>query len=275
MIPQVNKIAVFHNCDLVGSLQMTPDGRSCAFEYSREWLAKGFTLSPLELPLTSGIVFSEPDKFDRNFAVFEDSMPDGYGLYLIDRMLRKLGLQLRNLTPLQRLAIVGSSGMGALRYEPTVNLDSVRSGVSIDELDEIQKKALEILSEKGEGDESLLYYNSANSGGARPKIVMADSDGSHWLVKFRHTYDSAEIGREEFLYMNTAAKCGINVPRTRLLKDRYFAIERFDIENGKGVHVVTAAALLKSDFRNQDVDYTNLLSLTVYLSHDPVQVEEM
>ena len=275
MIPQVNKISVFHNDDFVGTLQMTPDGHSCAFEYSREWLSSGFALSPLELPLTSDMIFSEPDKFDRNFAVFEDSMPDGYGLYLIDRMLRKSGFQLRNLTPLQRLAIVGSSGMGALRYEPTVNLDSVKTGVSVDELDDIQRKALEILSEKGEGDESLLYYNSANSGGARPKVVMADSDGSHWLVKFRHTYDSAEIGREEYLYMNAASKCGINVPRTRLLKDRYFAIERFDIENGKGVHVVTAAALLKSDFRNQDADYTNLLALTGYLTQDPLQVEEM
>ena len=79
---------------------MTSDARLCVFENSREWLAKGFTLSPLELPLTSGIVFSEPNKFDRNFAVFEDSMPDGYGLYLIDRMLRKSGFQLKNLKSL-------------------------------------------------------------------------------------------------------------------------------------------------------------------------------
>lgn len=275
MIPQVNKITVFHNRDLVGTIQMTPDGRSCAFEYSREWLSSGFALSPFELPLTSDMIFSEPDKFDRGFAVFEDSIPDGYGLYLIDRMLRKSGFQLRNLNPLQRLAIVGSSGMGALRYEPAVSLDSIKAGVSIEELDDIQRKALEILSEKGEGDESLLYYNSANSGGARPKVVMADLDGSHWLVKFRHTYDSAEIGKEEYLYMSTAAKCGINIPRIRLLKDRYFAIERFDIEDGRGVHVVTAAALLKSDFRNQDADYTNLLALTGYLTQNPHQVEEM
>lgn len=275
MIPQVNKITVFHNDELVGTLQMTPDGRSCAFEYSREWLSNGFALSPLELPLTSDLIFSEPDKFDRNFAIFEDSMPDGYGLYLIDKMLRKSGFRLRNLTPLQRLAIVGSSGMGALRYEPTVNLDRISTGVSVDQLDDIQKKALEILSEKGEGDESLLYYNSANSGGARPKVVMEDPAGSHWLVKFRHTYDSANIGKEEYLYMNTAAKCGINVPRTQLLKNQYFAIERFDIEKGRGVHVVTAAALLKVDFRNQDTDYTNLLALTGYLTQDPLQVEEM
>lgn len=275
MIPDIDKIRVYHNDDFVGTLRMTPEGHSCAFEYSPEWMQEGFSLSPLELPLTSDLLFSEPDKFDRNFAVFEDSMPDGYGLYLIDRMLRKEGFQLRNLTPLQRLAIVGSSGMGALRYEPNVSLQDGVSKIGEEQLDEVQHTALEILSEKDEGDESLLYYNSANSGGARPKIVMTDSEGTHWLVKFRHTYDSAEIGREEYLYMNAARESGIDVPRTRLLKDRYFAVERFDIENGKGVHVVTAAAILKSDFRNQDVDYTNLLALTGYLTQDPVQVEEM
>lgn len=275
MIPDIDKIRVFHNDDFVGTLRMTPEGRSCAFEYSPGWLQEGFSLSPLELPLTSDLLFSEPDKFDRNFAAFEDSMPDGYGLYLIDRMLRKEGFQLRNLTPLQRLAIVGSSGMGALRYEPCIDLQDNVSRIGEDRLDEVQHKALEILSEKEEGDESLLYCNSANSGGARPKIVMTDSEGLHWLVKFRHTYDSAEIGREEFLYMNAARESCIDIPRTRLFKDRYFAVERFDIENGQGVHVVTAAALLKSDFRNQDVDYTNLLALTGYLTQDPQQVEQM
>lgn len=275
MIPDIDKMRVYHNDDFVGTLRITPEGSSCAFEYSPEWLQNGFSLSPLELPLSSDLLFSEPDKFDRNFAVFEDSMPDGYGLYLIDRMLRKGGFQLRNLNPLQRLAIVGSSGMGALRYEPDVNLQDKVSKIGEEQLDEVQHKALEILSEKHEGDESLLYYNSANSGGARPKIVMTDSEGGHWLVKFRHTYDSAEIGREEYLYMNAARESGIDVPRTRLLKDRYFAVERFDVENGRGVHVVTAAALLKSDFRNQDVDYTNLLALTGYLTQDPIQVEEM
>ena len=275
MITQVDKIIVYHNEDLVGTLQMTPDGKSCVFEYSQQWLRDGFALSPLELPLSSDLLYAQPDKFDGNFAVFEDSMPDGYGLYLIDRMLRKEGFQLKNLTPLQRLAIVGSSGMGALRYEPYIELDKSDMKVSMDQLDEVQQKALDILSEKDEGDESLLYYNSANSGGARPKVVMADSQGTHWLIKFRHTYDSAEIGREEYLYMSVASECGINIPKIKLLKDKYFAIERFDLENAKGIHVVTAAALLQTDFRNQDVDYTNLLALTGYLTQDPAQVEEM
>lgn len=114
-----------------------------------------------------------------------------------------------------------------------LELDHERRYIGIEALDEIQKKVLDLLSGKEKGSESFLYYNSANSGGARPKMIMTESDGTHWLVKFRHTYDSPDIRQEEYLYMNTAAECGITVPKIRLLKDRYFAIERFDIENGK------------------------------------------
>ena len=76
--------------------------------------------------------------------------------------------------------------------------------------------------------------------------------------------------------METARECGVSIPSVGLVRDKYFAIERFDYdENGQKLHVVTAAALLKTDFRNQDVDYTNLLALTGYLTQDPLQVEEM
>lgn len=75
MIPQMNKIKVFHNDDFAGTLQMTPDGKGCVFGYAPEWLRNGFSLSPIELPLTSQLLYSEPEKFDGNFALFEDSMP--------------------------------------------------------------------------------------------------------------------------------------------------------------------------------------------------------
>ena len=76
--------------------------------------------------------------------------------------------------------------------------------------------------------------------------------------------------------MTTARECGITIPRIGLLNGRYFAIERFDITpDDKRRHVLSAAALLKTDFRRQDVDYTYLLALTGYLTQDPAQVEEM
>ena len=273
----VKKINVLLRDEPVGTLQRDPANGVCVFEYDKGWLANGFSLSPTELPLQSGLFYADKDKFGGGFAVFEDSLPDGYGLYLLDRMLRKQNTSLMELNPLQRLSIIGTAGMGALTYLPMMTgFHAQKELEDIAQLDHLQEEALKVLSENGVGDESFLYYNSANSGGARPKTALRSRDGSHWLVKFRHVYDPEDIGKSEFLYMKTARACGITIPRIGLVKDRYFAIERFDFApDGKKRHVVTAAALLKTDFRKQDVDYINLLALTGYLTQDPGQVEEM
>lgn len=273
----IKKINVLLRDEPVGTLQRDPANGVCVFEYDKGWLANGFSLSPTELPLQSGLFYADKDKFGGGFAVFEDSLPDGYGLFLLDRMLRKQNTSLIELNPLQRLSIIGTAGMGALTYLPMMTgFHAQKELEDIAQLDNLQEEALKVLAEKGAGDESYLYYNSANSGGARPKTALRSQDGSHWLVKFRHVYDPEDIGKSEFLYMKTARACGITIPRIGLVKDRYFAIERFDFApDGKKRHVVTAAALLKTDFRKQDVDYTNLLALTGFLTQDPDQVEEM
>lgn len=273
----IKKINVLLRDEPVGTLQRDPANGVCVFEYDKGWLANGFSLSPTELPLQSGLFYADKDKFGGGFAVFEDSLPDGYGLFLLDRMLRKQNTSLIELNPLQRLSIIGTAGMGALTYLPMMTgFHAQKELEDIAQLDHLQEEALKVLAEKGAGDESYLYYNSANSGGARPKTALRNHDGSHWLVKFRHVYDPEDIGKSEFLYMKTARACGITIPRIGLVKDRYFAIERFDFApDGKKRHVVTAAALLKTDFRKQDVDYTNLLALTGFLTQDPDQVEEM
>jgi serine/threonine-protein kinase HipA len=273
----VKKIQVLYRNLPVGILQMDASRGVCVFEYEKSWLADGFSLSPTELPLQSGLMYADKDKLGGVFATFEDSLPDGYGLYLLDRILRKQGSSLEELTPLQRLSIIGNGGMGALTYQPVMTGFQAQAELEGEQqLDFLQEEALKVLSEKSGGDASLLYYNSSNSGGARPKTVMRAQDGSHWLVKFRHTYDPADIGHTELLYMQTARECGISIPRIGLVRDKYFAIERFDYApDGQRLHVLTASALLKTDFRNQDVDYTNLLALTGYLTQDPVQVEEM
>lgn len=273
----VKKIQVLYRNLPVGILQMDASRGVCVFEYEKSWLADGFSLSPTELPLQSGLMYADKDKLGGVFATFEDSLPDGYGLYLLDRILRKQGSSLEEITPLQRLSIIGNGGMGALTYQPVMTGFQAQAELEGEQqLDYLQEEALKVLSEKSGGDASLLYYNSSNSGGARPKTVMRAQDGSHWLVKFRHTYDPADIGHTELLYMQTARECGITIPRIGLVRDKYFAIERFDYApDGQRLHVLTASALLKTDFRNQDVDYTNLLALTGYLTQDPIQVEEM
>ena len=277
MIAEILKVKVLYRSTPVGILQLDPSSGACVFEYDKGWLSEGFSLSPTELPLQSGLFYADKEKFNGGFAVFEDSVPDGYGLYLLERILNAEGTSLHDLTPLQRLSIVGTSGMGALSYLPMMpGIQRQQELEGMEQLDAIQEEALKVLSEKTIGDAAFLYYNSANSGGARPKAAFRSKDGSHWLVKFRHTYDPLEIGESELLYMKTARECGVSIPRIGLVKDKYFVIERFDYDtDGQRLHVVSAAALLKTYFRNQDVDYTNLLALTGYLTQDPLQVEEM
>lgn len=269
------KTSVSYHGRTVGVVLMTPDNKRCVFEYDSQWLAEGFSLSPLELPLQSGLFYGDENHLGGSFHIFEDSLPDGYGLYLLDKILRAEGGSLKDLSPLQRLSLVGSSGMGALDYSPAAFSKADMPDMEDADFDDLQFKAFDIFSDKSSTDPSLLYYNSRNSGGARPKAVMRRQDGTSWIVKFRHVYDPEDAGMNEYRHMKVAEACGIKVARCGLVKGKYFTCRRFDIENGIRLHTATAAALMKSDFRAQTADYSNLLALTGYLTQDPEQVEQM
>ena len=76
----------YHGRD-VGTMALW-QGRLAAFEYSREWLADGFPISPFSLPLEQKVFMPKIDPFDGLFGVFADSLPDGWGRLLTDRYLR-------------------------------------------------------------------------------------------------------------------------------------------------------------------------------------------
>lgn len=269
---QVNKLSVlYRNHQKVGELTMTPDNRQCAFQYDKEWLFSGFSISPLELPLKPDLFIAQPEPFWGNFGIFEDSLPDGYGRYLLNRMLKKQGIDDSILTPIQRLSIVGTSGMGALSYIPESYIGEEKT---LPELDYLQQLALDVLSEKTDTDVDVLYFNSGNSGGCRPKCIYRDEE-SAWLVKFRHTYDPKDMGQMEFRHNEMARSCGIEVADFKLLQGKYFASKRFDRKNGARLHIATAGALLNESIYNPKLDYKTLLHLTGYLTQEPAQVDEM
>ena len=269
---KIELLNVKYHGRIVGTLSMTPDNKLCAFEYAPSWLADGFSISLLELPLRQGLFLAKPSPFYGNFGIFEDSLPDGYGRYLLHKLLQKEGIDDFKLSALDRLSIVGSGGMGALTFEPET---SIKQGTDVTDFDLLQEKALEVLKEKQDDDAGLLLYNSGNSGGARPKAVFSDDEG-HWLVKFRHTYDPQDMGQQEYHYNEVARKCGISVPDFKLINGRYFASRRFDIDaEGNRIHTATAGGLLCISLSNPVLDYSNLVALTGYLTQNPRDVEEM
>ena len=100
----------------VGTLAVT-DNYLCAFEYSDEWLMNGYSISPFSLPLEKKVFIPKSyTPFDGLFGIFADSLPDGWGRLLVDRLLMKNKINPYEVDSINRLAIVGKSGMGALEY---------------------------------------------------------------------------------------------------------------------------------------------------------------
>lgn len=247
------------------------NGSCCQFEYASEWLNNGFSISPLHLPLKPGLFSAQWRPFNGNFGIFEDSLPGGYGEYLLLKVLHKIGIDYHSLSPIQKLSLVGSSGMGALCYVPETKISSNTSKLTLDQL---QSLALDILSEQTDSGSDILFHYSGNSGGVRPKCLYSDQSG-HWLVKFRHTYDPADIALKEYHCNELAIAAGVEVPEFRLFEGKYFATKRFDIDdNGNRLHMATASGLLNEPLSPPKMDYHSLLQLTGFLTQSSSAVEQ-
>lgn len=269
------QLDVYMNGKPVGTLAETKE-HLVAFEYSDEWLRTGFSISPISLPLRKGVFVPQKfDPFDGLFGVFADSIPDGWGRLLVDRLLLKKRVNPASINALTRLAIVGSSGMGALEYRPVSGMITELSEMSLDELAQECKKMFDT-----EHSEHLdeLFRMGGSSGGARPKVNY-EIDGDDWIVKFPSSIDRDNIGREEYEYSICAKKCGLLMPDTLLIAsshcEGYFATKRFDRENGHKIHMVSVSGLLETSHRIPNLDYNILMQLTLKITHNYDEIEKL
>ena len=263
-------VEVFYGKRKVGTLALRPDNL-CAFEYDSNWIENGFSISPLFLPLQSGVFTSKWDPFDGLFGVFNDSLPDGWGRLLIDRLLRQQGINPTVLSPLDWLCIVGPKTMGALTYKPSFPIGQNEQDKTLSYLEQETQKVLHNQPTK---ELSLLATKGGSSGGARPKVLLT-VDREEWLIKFRNTQDPQNIGQIEYNYSQIARKAGIIMPETRLFEGKYFGVKRFDRKGEKRIHMHTAAGVLHADFRIPSLDYKTLIETTLFLTHDIQEAEKM
>lgn len=261
------------------------------FEYSPDFLQSGIALSPFKLPLKPGVFEDEKRTFDGLFGLFNDSLPDGWGCLLLDRKLRKRGLSYDSITPLPRLSMIGRNPMGALEYEPA---DEAAEEVGNVELDSLSGEVDKILAGNDSDVLDELLKLNGSSGGARPKIVAYVSDDRQkiihgganppagftpWIIKFSERHDKLNSGETEYRYSLAAKEAGIDMPPTHLFPSKngggYFGVQRFDRTPQGKVHVHTACGLLHASHRFSCLDYENLLKLTLVLTRDITQAEEM
>lgn len=265
---EVKVIEVLMHGASVGRIALTPDAL-CAFEYASEWLDSGVSISPFYLPLKPEVFVASRTPFNGGFGVFDDSLPDGWGNLILDRYLKSKGLEPDKLTILQRLALVGNTGRGALEYRPDY---SILSADEIIDFDHLAVETQKILTTEYDGDSiDTLYKQGGSPGGARPKVFVT-TEGREWLVKFKATADPDNIGEIEYEYSLLAQKCGIKMPETRLFEGKYFGVERFDRTSAGKIHTVSAAGLLNADYRIPCLDYLDLLKLCHILTKDMEEV---
>lgn len=246
----------------VGRMVLSPE-RLCVFEYDPEFLSTGFSISPFYLPLRSGTFTARHEPFYGLFGVFNDSLPDGWGNLLIDRYLISKGIQPQSLSVLDRLSIVGSSGMGAIQYKPDKHISTSHD---IDDLNILASEVEKVFSEIDYSETiEVLAQKGGSSGGARPKVLI-NIKGKPWIVKFPSSHDQFDIGEIEYNYSVVAKKCGIEIPETALLEGKYFGVKRFDRNRGKRIHVHSASGLLYASHRFPSLDYIDLIKATLALT---------
>ncbi len=265
--------------------ELVSEGRNIYFKYYTDFITKGIEISPIKLKVNTAINKADALPFDGLFGVFADSLPDGWGKLLLDRALTAKGIDISDLTMLDRLAFVGSKGMGALIYKPEIDDGSHKQFEF--ELDKIAKATQKIIS--GTATEILdeLYILSGSSGGARPKIVVgynpktqhimaAEKDlpigYEHWIIKFPSSSDKADIANIEFAYYKMALDAGIEMSECKLFKGKsgqvYFGTKRFDRIGNHRLHMHSAAGIMHDNFRFSKLDYGHIMDCAFILERD-------
>jgi len=269
-----------HQFVSVGRLAL--DRSVALLEYDSDFIASGLTLNPCLAPPAKGLVEPKsPRDFDGLPGFIGDSLPDAWGQLLMQRRAEAAGISYSSLTPLDKLAVIGSRAMGALTYEPEIASDHTE-GL---DLERVAAESLELLEGRDIAMLPALERLGGSSGGARPKALIALNQSTNaiadgagpipdgfeaWLVKFRCSRNDLEdSGPLEAAYADMARDAGLNVAPTRLFPGPvygYFGTQRFDRLAGNGcLHMLSAAAMLDVDWESGGLDYDHLMRLGRYV----------
>lgn len=259
------------------------------FQFNEDYLHRYSNLSPFLLASDTSLQKAPNQPHSGLHGVFSDSLPDGWGMLLQDRVFRQNGIQPTQITAMDRLAFVGARGIGALCYSPESSFEEFHSQLL--NLEELGLEAQSVFD--GQTDEVLADLVAAgSSGGARPKAqIYFDfndfsrcstepfDDSEAWLVKF--TSSNLALGHQEgvceAVYLELAERAGLNPPEWRLLSapeksgaSHWLAVKRFDVTAAGGrLHVHSACGLLDADYRMPSLDYEQLIKASRHLCQSP------
>ena len=295
----------------IGAVSQEGAGETAVFQFDPAFRDARIELSPLRMPVRTA-PYSFPtlafDSFRGLPGMLADSLPDDFGNAVIDAWLARQGRRADSFGAVERLCYIGSRGMGALEFQPTLGPTS-RAAEEL-EVSVLVELAAEVLadregldaslasSDRGQAIQDILLVGSS-AGGARAKAVIAydPTTGSvrsgqldappgfeHWILKFdgvdshREVGESRGYGAVEYAYANMARAAGIQTTDCRLLEEggrRHFMTRRFDREGNRRLHMQSLAGLAHFDFRQAGAySYEQALQVIRQLGLSHAAVEE-
>jgi serine/threonine-protein kinase HipA len=225
-----------------------------------------------------------------------DSLPDMFGNIIFKEWLHAQNKEFKNISALDQLTYVGNRGMGALEYKPSIEI-LPDSTIEIPEIIDVVSRILELKSNTSQNklnSQALLniYKIGTSAGGARPKILISENkatgeiipgdlnashDFDHYLVKINIDeglgYSKEKI---EYAYYQLAKLTGIQMAHCKLIDDKHFATIRFDRQDGKKIHTLTACGMTGWDYKKaEDSSYENLFKLAIDLNLPLSDINEL
>jgi len=276
---------------LVG--QLAQNKSAVYFQYDTNYIGSYLSLSPFKIPFDA-VIHQAPQKPHNGLhGVFADSLPDGWGLLIMDKVFRKHGIDPALITAMDRLSYMNNNCMGALSYSPS-SAFAVKNDEAMINLNQLGKNATALF--EGEADVVLSQLaNTGSPGGARPKaqVYTHPTDLEQItaypkkgfipnIVKF--TSPTLLLGDEEGLceaaYLSMAKNCGIDVPDWKLVNGSrnkkpisWLMMIRYDCKQNESnigrYHIHSLGGLLDADYRQPSLDYEDIIRASQALCQSP------
>lgn len=264
----------------VGRIYWDDASGRAVFAYNPAFLHDGIDIAPLTASIhslaTQKPILGDRDKLYQGLPPFlADSLPDKWGNLVFENWRAMHCLRGKQVTPVDKLAFIGSRGMGALEFRPAVPLEQQPAELPLADLYRLSQR---IFSERSQvqilPEESLtmqsLYAVATSAGGQHPKALIAihrttgeirsgqmewGTDYDYYILKFAER-SGFPTTRVEYAYCLMAQDMGICMMPSRLLEvdgDLHFLTQRFDRQEGKRIHTQTLAAMSETACSYEDL----------------------
>lgn len=232
----------------VGALNLVAAGKGVSLQYDPSWLDKGFALSE-DLPLTD-LEYLPPGRLavdtQRAVGAVDDARPDRWG----EKVIRFVANPKR-LSLMEYLYFAGDDRFGALGVSTSSSTYIPNEWSPLPRLEEAQQLSEAVAkiaaSEPISALEAKIVRAGGSLGGAKPKALI-NIGGEQWVIKFFNG-EPIDTPLIEHATMTLAKRAGITVAETRIIRlvgENAIAIRRFDRDQNKRIHSISAGTAIRA-----------------------------